>query len=259
MSPRVRVWRWWRWLWAGLALLPGTVGAAGPGFPSVRLVSPALEGGKARLAPGDLIPLAWEAEGGLPSEVEEWEAFLSLDGGATWPVRITPHLDVAKRQFLWRVPYLPSRAARLLLRFGDERREREVEVPGTFAIAEGSHRFRGAAAWEGPELPTFRRGEKARPRDPRDRGTALWTEGRRDGSRLLTLADTERPEGFQSTRPALAWLWPVFAPGPSRTALLPPRPTQGAAPVFSPPSASGTAPGARRPTSVRLLIGRFNE
>ena len=26
--------------------------------------------------------------------IDEWEAFLSFDGGRHWPVRITPHLDI---------------------------------------------------------------------------------------------------------------------------------------------------------------------
>ena len=39
---------------------------------------------------------------------EEWEAFLSFDGGATYPVRITPHLDLELRRVRWQVPAIPT-------------------------------------------------------------------------------------------------------------------------------------------------------
>jgi hypothetical protein len=40
----------------------------------------------------------------------EWEAFLSLDGGRTYPVRITPHLDLSiRRRFHFQVPAFPTR------------------------------------------------------------------------------------------------------------------------------------------------------
>src|SRR6185295_16672657 len=66
------------------------------------------------LEAGSLAVLAWEPLGSLgsPDDVEEWEAFLSLDGGAHYPVRITPHLDRDLRRVLWQVPHIPTRDAR---------------------------------------------------------------------------------------------------------------------------------------------------
>src|SRR3954454_20904729 len=85
----------------------------------------------ATLAAGSEAELAWTPGAGfsrLP-DAEEWEAFLSLDGGATYPVRITPHLDQDLRRVRFRVPDLPAADARILLRFGDERRETVVALP----------------------------------------------------------------------------------------------------------------------------------
>ncbi len=78
--------------------------------------------------------LSWEATA-LPAPAEEWEAFLSLDGGAYYAVRITPHLDRGVRTFRWRVPNVAASHARLLLRVGDGEREHVIELPQTFAIA----------------------------------------------------------------------------------------------------------------------------
>src|SRR5215211_1242009 len=86
-----------------------------------RLVSPAAGD---ELAAGSIATIEWEGLA-LPEHVEEWEAFLSLDGGRTWPVRVTPHLENGLQRFSFRVPAFPSSDARLLLRFGDEREEME--------------------------------------------------------------------------------------------------------------------------------------
>lgn len=152
--------------------LVATASAAAEAPLAVRLLSP---------APGDPLPaggtavLAWEAEG-LPPGVEEWEAFLSLDGGATYPFRVTPHLDRRITRFLFQVPSLPTAGARLLLRFGDEHREREVDAGFNLTIAPSPvppiytpakvHRGAGEAARPGLE------------------GTVAWIEGPRDGSRV---------------------------------------------------------------------------
>jgi hypothetical protein len=65
---------------------------------------------------------------------EEWEVFLSLDGGKRFPLRLTPHLDadVARATIRW--PQLASSDARLLVRFGDERDEIEFVLPERFEI-----------------------------------------------------------------------------------------------------------------------------
>ncbi len=77
--------------------------------------------------------LRWTATS-LPEHVEEWEAFLSLDGGRYYAVRITPHLDAGRRSFRWRVPNVAASNARILIRIGDERAEEAIEFPQTFTI-----------------------------------------------------------------------------------------------------------------------------
>src|SRR5262249_7672187 len=101
----------------------------------VRLLAP--EAGEV-LTGGATAELAWAPQGPVEGldPVEEWAAVLSFDGGATYPVRITPHLDRDLRRFRWQVPAIPTRDARLLLRFGDERRETYVELPQRFTITE---------------------------------------------------------------------------------------------------------------------------
>ena len=152
---------------AVLFLLAGALPALD--LPALRVLAPAAG---AELSGGDLTALEWEAPAGLGA-AEEWEAFLSLDGGVTYPVRLTPHLDLSIRRLLFRVPDLPTRRARLLLRYGDERREREIEAAGVFTIAARS-------GWR-EELPVGRvqglsHGEAAR---PGDHGVVLWVEGTR--------------------------------------------------------------------------------
>ena len=199
---------------------------------------------------------AVEWEGTPPPGAEEWEAFLSLDGGRTYPLRITPHLDLSIRRFAFRVPQLPTRDARLLLRFGDERREMEIETPERFAI--GAH----ARFWA-PPMPALVPGERPRPRDP---GVVLWVEGSRDGtglhevavdSSLLALRSIQRP----ASRRTMPWISPTR---PTRT-----RTDEIAAPLAGDEESSAPVPlrlGIARPSAtapaplaVRLLTHRFNE
>jgi hypothetical protein len=77
--------------------------------------------------------IAWSADS-LPRGVEEWEAFLSVDAGRHYAVRITPHLDASIRAFRFRVPNVATRDARILLRVGDEEHERIILIPLSFAI-----------------------------------------------------------------------------------------------------------------------------
>src|ERR1700680_1954012 len=106
-----------RWLVAvavvgGSALAPAA-SAAAPASPGVRC-----ERGVELLAPQAAIPLAagstavleWEPLSGLAAlpAREEWETFLSLDGGKNRSVRITPHLDSDLRRTVWEVPGVPS-------------------------------------------------------------------------------------------------------------------------------------------------------
>lgn len=138
----------------------------------VELVSPAAG---ATLLAGSSIVVEWEPGSALAAlpRAEEWELFLSLDGGRTYLARLTPHLDLTVRRVTVRVPELPSSDVRLLVRVGDERDEREQVLPGRYRVAPAPL-----------AVPTWRRrlpdrGEPARPGAP---GVVVWVEGARDGT-----------------------------------------------------------------------------
>jgi len=180
------------WLaWAVLALASAGF-ARGTGAP-VRLLAP--QAG-ATLAAGSTAELEWAPGSGLASfpAVEEWEAFLSLDGGATYPVRITPHLDQDLRRVRFQVPPIPTPDARILLRFGDERRETYLRLPQRFsiAVAPGMERTFTLAAL-GSQAPAA--GEPALPGHP---GVVAWMEGSRRGGAVRLRVAPERPSWRRS-------------------------------------------------------------
>lgn len=70
---------------------------------------------------------------GLPEEVEELELLLSIEGREL-PIRLTPQLAPSAGSLLWRVPNLPSRRARLTIRFGIDGEEVESAPSGAFEI-----------------------------------------------------------------------------------------------------------------------------
>lgn len=139
---------------------------------------------------GESVEIGWRqvVEGALPG-FEEWEVFLSVDGGRSWPVRLTPHLGRAIGRYRVTVPNLPSDDVRLLLRFGDERREIDVLDASRFRIRAGS--WTGLPAAEG----VFTRGEAARA------GAAevlRWEEGDRSGARVRTVESLARGGAFRA-------------------------------------------------------------
>ncbi|HVT04050.1 MAG TPA: hypothetical protein VHL58_11835 [Thermoanaerobaculia bacterium] len=119
----------------------------------------------------------------LPSSAQEWEAFLSLDGGRHYTMRITPHLSLAVRSFEWQVPDLPTSDARILIRVGDEAVERAFEVPGSFSIR-ASTTTTGRAILS-PQGSSRARGEPARPGDA---GVMTWVDGTRSGDGAVTVS-----------------------------------------------------------------------
>ncbi|HQR44440.1 MAG TPA: hypothetical protein PLB02_02795 [Thermoanaerobaculia bacterium] len=60
------------------------------------------------------------------SGVKERELVLSLDGGKSFPVRLTGEIGPADRAARWRVPALPTEHAVLALREGDDGAEEEI-------------------------------------------------------------------------------------------------------------------------------------
>jgi hypothetical protein len=117
----------------------------------VRLVAP-----QTTLNGGSRAEVAWDAVAPLPRDVEEWEAFLSVDGGAHYAVRITPHVDASVRRFTFTVPNVASADARILLRIGDEEHERIIALPQHFAIVADYSRVEPERA-----APSEREGESA--------------------------------------------------------------------------------------------------
>jgi hypothetical protein len=72
-----------------------------------------------RLEPGTVVEVFWDLHG-IPSDAQESELVLSLDGGRTFPIRLTADFDPATRKILWRVPALATDQARLALRAGND-------------------------------------------------------------------------------------------------------------------------------------------
>jgi hypothetical protein len=92
---------------------------APPPAPSFTLISP--KAGQV-LHPGDNVRVEWKT---LTASRINWsfcelELWLSLDGGGTYPVRITPSMDPRITFFYWTVPDTPTNAAALDIRFGCE-------------------------------------------------------------------------------------------------------------------------------------------
>lgn len=85
---------------------------------AAKLISPTL--GQV-LYPGQQIRVEWKTI--LPNIDLSWcelELYLSVDGGATFPFRLTPQLDPRAAFFYWTVPDMPTAAAVLDIRFGCE-------------------------------------------------------------------------------------------------------------------------------------------
>ncbi len=146
---------------------------------------------------GDVATLHWEATPAMAAgQAEEWEAFLSLDGGRTFSRRITPHLDIALRTVAWQVPNTPTDDARLLIRVGDERVETEIALPARLRIAARS------AALSNWQLPLPGVGEAARSGAP---GVVAWIEGDRQGRGVRAVESTPASHGLdEGSDPRLA-------------------------------------------------------
>jgi hypothetical protein len=240
--------------WLALAI-PAAAVAAGeetaPATPPVRLAAPLHD---ATLQAGSLAVLAWEPLGSFDqlAQVHEWEAFLSLDGGAHYPIRITPHLDRDLRRVLWQVPRIPTPDARLLFRFGDERQEAAFELPVRFAISGTASLFETVTA-----SPSSAPGEPARPGDA---GVVAWVEGSRRGGALrqVVARDAGRLAAGPTVSPAEAFRLALDSagPGPQAASLRAGRsvPSLRSKPPRPPERAAWPAP-----IPILLLTRRQNE
>lgn len=189
----------------------------------------------------------WDPGGGL----HEWEAFLSLDGGATYLFRLTPHLDIEQRWAIVELPPIPSPRARLLIRVGDERREREAFAPVPFVVV--------APPVELPVLglSTGGRGEAARPGGPR---ALSWVERTSKSGRSVTRHALEEPAAWRPQVRAADWHLALLAPPEQAPSAPGPRGARGAA---VPPAPRGAADDSceDRPAAIepRRATCRCNE
>jgi len=168
--------RWTRTLLAAALLALASIARAD----TVRLLAPA-DG--ATLRGGSFAELRWSAAQ-LPPKTEEWEAFLSIDGGKYYAFRVTPHLDIELRRFTFAVPNVDTRDARILIRTGDEARETHFEARGSFSIVRDPD-----AEIALPHLLVSGRGEAAREGDP---AVLAWADGARNGSGVTQNASPPR-------------------------------------------------------------------
>jgi hypothetical protein len=193
-----------------LTLLVLALAAAATGVQASSVDSPAAAPGGADgpeiLSAGTVAEFAWNP--GDFSRADEMELVLSLDGGRTFPLRVTDDLSLAMRRISWRVPALPAEHARVALRVGcdeEEGSERIVFVSDEFAIRiEGSagleelYRVRGEwrtrEALDGPERSPFDAQLAGSPAEQLRPATAWAPASEPPRSVSLSLAPSARPE-----------------------------------------------------------------
>lgn len=86
----------------------------------------------------------WSAPCEQHADADEMELLLSLDGGRTFPIRLTAELPLCASTFRWKVPALSTGRARLAVRIGEEGR------PETERIAFMSQEFQIASSESSP-------------------------------------------------------------------------------------------------------------
>jgi hypothetical protein len=91
-----------------------------------------------RLSPGATLEARWTLPPSDPRVGDEAELLLSLDGGHSFPLRVSREVFPESGRAVWRVPSLPSTHARLALRTGrrgEDESESVVLVGAEFEIA----------------------------------------------------------------------------------------------------------------------------
>ena len=71
-----------------------------------------------RVSPGATLEARWALSSSDPRVGDEAELLLSLDGGHSFPLRVSREVFPESGRAVWRVPSLPSSHARLALRTG---------------------------------------------------------------------------------------------------------------------------------------------
>jgi hypothetical protein len=174
---------------------------------------------------GSFATLQWTART-LPQHAEEWEAFLSIDGGRYYAFRITPHLDIDRRQFDFVVPNVDTSNARILIRTGDEKHESLFPLPDRFSIA----RDASAGAMAPRAIVSTGHAEAAREGDP---VVVAWADGDRSGSRVTQTSAAASETGIDAGASRKSTSSPIAAPK-TLPASLPIRISVSRAPVSRP-------------------------
>jgi hypothetical protein len=141
--------------------------------------------------PGSSVELRWSpaCEPKGDRDTDEAELVLSLDGGITFPIRVSGEISPHASRFQWRVPALPSSSARLGLRTGDggwEQMERIDVLSAPFAIlpdpdGRPEQLYSRGAEWWTPPTPSNRSaddllGETVGDASSRITAPERWTE-----------------------------------------------------------------------------------
>ena len=89
---------------------------------------------------GEIADVRWTRPCTGGADASESELLLSLDGGLTFPIRLTAEMPACAASLRWRIPSVETRKARLALRTGsgeESGSERLEAVSAEFAISAG--------------------------------------------------------------------------------------------------------------------------
>ena len=195
--------------------LASTARAAPQSGPRVRISSPG------PVHPGDRIEFVFE---GGTRGVDEFEILLSMDGGRTYPQRISEELSPTTRRWSWRVPRLSCSEIRLRVQFHRDGREIEGEesVPVPLIADDGNDADRTAiplaVETEGPPLPSRNRAPSRSSGPDSDKGERADRERR--GPRMLprlapstvTPVPASPPRATSGAQPELSTAPPFVPP-----------------------------------------------
>jgi hypothetical protein len=128
---------------AFLALL---LGASLPAGARAALSEP---GAGSTLQAGQLVEVRWT---GVPASAREIELVLSVDGGRTFPLRVTGELGPKSGSFFWRVPNLSSDQVSLALRVGIDGTEAVIAAGPAFRVRPDPTPGKTALVWKSGEI-----------------------------------------------------------------------------------------------------------
>ena len=102
---------------------------AGAALASPRVPTPVLDLDEVHA--GARVTVRWKA---LPASVEELEILLSIDGGRTYSLRVSPEIAGCEDEYVWTVPNVSATDARIRIRARIDERETEGPPSPSFTI-----------------------------------------------------------------------------------------------------------------------------